>query len=275
MNRNQHRSVQGAIRSRDDVRDMFDRIVPSYDLMNRLMTGGRDVAWRRLAVREALHGCQNESCHVLDVATGTGDLAIALRDAGAGNVVGLDFSAPMLAEAARKDASSGETATRPVAWLEGDAMALPFPDGSFDAVTVGFGLRNMPSYLGALREMARVLRPGGTLVCLETTSFQVPVLKYAFDWYFSRVVPILGGVLSGDPEAYRYLPASASAFPDADSLGRMMLHSGFSNVRYRRLGLGTVALHVAGKPNEEHRSNLPLQTPLAENERADTAAQGL
>ena len=267
--------VHGAIRSRDDVRDMFDRIVPRYDLMNRLMTGGRDVAWRHLAVREALRGRARETCQVLDVATGTGDLAIALCDAGAGSVTGLDFSAPMLAEAARKEAPAGAAATRPVAWVEGDAMALPFPDGSFDAVTVAFGLRNMPNYLGALREMARVLRPAGTLVCLETTSFRVPVLKYAFDWYFSRVVPILGGFLSGDSDAYRYLPASASAFPDADSLGRMMLQSGFSTVRYRRLGLGTVALHVASMRNGERRNNLPLHTPLDENESADAAAEGL
>ncbi len=275
MKLDQQPSVHGAIRSRDDVRDMFDRIVPRYDLMNRLMTGGRDVAWRRLAVREALCGRVRESCHVLDVATGTGDLAIALRDAGAGNVIGLDFSAPMLTEAARKDARSGETGRRPIAWREGDAMALPFPDESFDAVTVAFGLRNMPSYEGALREMARVLRSGGTLVCLETTSFRVPVVKYAFDWYFSRVVPILGGLLSGDSDAYRYLPASASAFPDADSLGRMMLQSGFSKVRYRRLGLGTVALHVASKLNGERRNSVPLPKPLAENGRSGAAASGL
>ena len=249
MKLDQQQSAPGAIRSRDEVRDMFDRIVPRYDLLNRLMTGGRDIAWRRLAVREALRERARETCDVLDVATGTGDLAIALRDAGAGTVIGLDFSAPMLARAARKDARSVETANRLVTWLEGDAMALPFPDRAFDAVTVAFGLRNMPSYMGALREMGRVLRPGGTLVCLETTSFRAPVLKNALDWYFSRVVPILGGILSGDSDAYRYLPTSAAAFPDADSLGRLMLQAGFSTVRYRRLGLGTVALHVARKPD--------------------------
>ena len=275
MKPDQHQSVQGAIRSRDDVRNMFDRIVPRYDLMNRLMTGGRDVAWRRLAAREALRGRARASCHVIDVATGTGDLAIALRDAGAGTVVGLDVSTPMLAEAARKDATSRESATRPIAWLEGDAMALPFPDESFDAVTVAFGLRNMPSYAGALREMARVLRPEGTLVCLETTSFRASVLRYAFDWYFSRVVPILGGFLSGDSDAYRYLPASAATFPDADSLGRKMLHSGFSTVRYRRLGMGTVALHVASKSDGAHRYHAPIRTPLDENERAEADAHGL
>ena len=271
MNDDRTRSAQGTIRSRDDVRDMFDRIVPRYDLMNRLMTGGRDVAWRRLAVREALRGRSRGACHVLDVATGTGDLAIALRDAGAGSVVGLDFSAPMLAEAARKDTSSADRAKRRIDWVEGDAMALPFPDESFDAVTVAFGLRNMPSYHRALQEMARVLRAGGTLVCLETTLFRDSALRAAFNWYFSRVVPIVGGLLSGDSDAYRYLPASAAAFPDADTLGRMMLQAGLSKVRYLRLGLGTVALHVASKPDVERR----IGEAVSEHDLVNTAAPSL
>ncbi len=236
----------GAIRDRDAVREMFGRIVPRYDLMNRVMTGGRDAAWRRLAVREALQGRRAAETVILDIATGTGDLAIALRDAGAGHVVGLDFSQPMLDAAARKDA--GSVAARHIAWVEGDAMALPFADASCDAVTVAFGLRNMPSYEGALREMARVLRPGGMLVCLETTPMSSPVLRTVFRVYFSRVVPVLGRLLSGDADAYSYLPASAAVFPDADRLGQMMLGAGFTNVRYLLLGLGTVALHVGRKP---------------------------
>jgi demethylmenaquinone methyltransferase / 2-methoxy-6-polyprenyl-1,4-benzoquinol methylase len=240
-----HAATQGAIRPRDDVRAMFDRIVPRYDLMNRLMTGGRDVAWRRLAVREALRGRSLAKVRILDVATGTGDLALALRSAGAADVVGLDFSAPMLAEAIRKEAAV--VGDRRISWIEGDAMSLPFADESFDAVTVAFGLRNMPSYPAALGEMSRVLRPAGTLVCLETTPLRAPVLRAAFEWYFARVVPIVGGALSGDADAYRYLPASAAAFPDAEALGQMMLEAGFATVRYLRLGLGTVALHVATK----------------------------
>lgn len=236
-------SGQGAIRPRDDVRQMFDRIVPRYDLMNRLMTGGRDVAWRRLTVREALRGLDRSQAQVLDIATGTGDLAFALRDAGVAHVTGLDFSAEMLAEAARKEAMGPAQAR--IRWLEGDAMHLPFADQTFDAVTVGFGLRNMPDYLGALREVARVLRPGGVFVCLETTPLRTPALRAAFDWYFSHVVPLVGGLLSGDRDAYAYLPASAAAFPDAERLGQMMLEAGFTRVRYRTLGAGTVALHVA------------------------------
>ena len=245
MKGEQHAATQGAIKPRDDVRAMFDRIVPRYDLMNRLMTGGRDVAWRRLAVREALRGRNPAEVRILDVATGTGDLALALRSAGAADVVALDFSAPMLAEAIRKEAvAAGD---RHISWVEGDAMSLPFADESFDAVTLAFGLRNMPSYPAALREMLRVLRPAGALVCLETTPLRAPVLRAVFDWYFARVVPIVGGMLSGEADAYRYLPASAAAFPDANALGHMMLDAGFSNVRYLRRGLGTVALHVATK----------------------------
>ena len=237
---------------------MFDRIVPRYDLMNRLMTGGRDVAWRCLAVREALRGRNPAAVRILDVATGTGDLALALRAAGAGVVVGLDFSAAMLAEAFRKEAET--FGDRQISWVEGDAMALPFPDELFDAVTVAFGVRNMPSYPAALAEMLRVLRPAGTLVCLETTPLRLPVLRAVFDWYFARVVPIVGGAVSGDADAYRYLPASAAAFPDADALGRMMLEAGFSNVRYLRRGLGTVALHVATKRGADQQDE---RTPNA------------
>ena len=151
-------ATQGAIRSRDDVRAMFDRIVPRYDLMNRLMTGGRDIAWRRLAVREALRDRNRQKSRVLDVATGTGDLALALRAAGAADVVGLDFSAAML-DRGDPQRSRGGPATGASTWVEGDAMSLPFADESFDAVTVAFGLRNMPSYPAALREMSGCCAP--------------------------------------------------------------------------------------------------------------------
>ena len=220
---------------------MFDRIVPQYDLMNRIMTGGRDVRWRRMAVREALRGRLPSAASVLDVATGTGDLAIALRDAGARRVFGLDFSRAMLAEAQRKTVGRTEAG---IAWVEGDALALPFQDESFDAVTVGFGLRNMPDYDRALAEMTRVLRPSGVLVCLETTPLTHPLLRIVFDRVSGSVLPRLGGLLSGDRDAYAYLPASAAVFPDAEELGRMMQRAGLERVRYQRLGFGTVALHV-------------------------------
>ena len=191
MRGDRHAAVHGAIRPRDDVRAMFERIVPRYDLMNRLMTGGRDIAWRRLAVREALRGRNLAAVRILDVATGTGDLALALRAAGAAEVVGLDFSAPMLDEAMRKEAVT--VGDGHISWIEGDAMSLPFSDKSFDAVTVGFGLRNMPSYPAALGEMSRVLRPAGTLVCLETTPLRAANCPLTAPWS-ALLPPSLRGI---------------------------------------------------------------------------------
>ena len=268
---------------------MFGRIVRRYDLMNRLMTGGRDVAWRRRAVGLALSD-EDGNAPLLDVATGTGDLALELARAVKGErlVVGVDFAAPMVRAAAAKEVArrGGRFSTRPVrggrrggvegaassapadadaasnrsrsagggeatagagprvVWAVGDALALPFADGTFAACTVGFGLRNMADYEAALREMGRVLRPGGRLVCLELTPFRRPVLGALFAWYFARVVPFVGGVLSGDREAYSYLPRSVAAFPTADALRDLMTHVGFTGVSYRTLGGGTVALHV-------------------------------
>jgi demethylmenaquinone methyltransferase/2-methoxy-6-polyprenyl-1,4-benzoquinol methylase len=245
---------EGAIRPSDDVREMFNRIVPRYDLLNRVMTGGRDVAWRKLAVREALRHVNPVDARVLDVATGTGDLAIALRDARANEVVGLDFSAAMLAEAAHKDRH--RPIGPPITWVEGDAMALPFPDASFDAVTVGFGLRNMPNYAAALGEMVRVLKPGGMLVCLETTQPSLPVLREGINIYFRQVVPFVGRLLSGDEDAYRYLPASSAVFPGAETLGQMMYRAGLKNVRYLLLAMGTVALHTGRKPEYTAMSHI-------------------
>lgn len=241
----------GALRSGRDVREMFGRIVPRYDAMNRLMTVGRDVAWRRLAVRLALEGRPPGSAGVLDVATGTGDLAFALAAAGAATVVGTDFARPMLVAATAKGRVAandpGPGPRTSVRWVVGDALALPFPDAAFDACTVSFGLRNMADYCAALREMGRVLRPGGRLVCLELTPYRRPVLGRLFGWYFARIVPFVGGLLSGDRDAYRYLPTSVAAFPAADALADLMRGAGFADVSYRLFGGGTVALHVGAK----------------------------
>jgi len=238
------RHATGALKPGGDVREMFGRIVGRYDLMNRLMTGGRDIAWRKLAVKAALAGYPRGTARAIDVATGTGDLALALAAGGAAAVVGVDFAAPMLRVAAAKPlpAEPGQ-----VAWVVADAMRLPFADGAFDACTVAFGLRNMPDYQRALAEMARVLRPGGRLVCLEMTPLRTPVVGPLFGWYFERVVPLVGGLLSGDREAYRYLPASVAAFPDAPALAAMMERAGLARVRFRKLGGGTVALHTGVK----------------------------
>lgn len=242
--------ARGALKPGRDVREMFGRIVGRYDQMNRLMTGGRDMAWRRMAVRAGLIGYAAGTARVLDVASGTGDLALALAAAGAGTVVGVDFAAPMVraaaAKADKRALGSGVAAggSERVAWVVADAMRLPFADGSFDVCTVAFGLRNLPDYQAALVELARVVRPGGRFVCLELTPLRAPVVGPAFAWYFERVVPLVGGRLSGDAEAYRYLPSSVAAFPDARTLVRMMERAGFAETRYRLLGGGTVALHV-------------------------------
>ena len=228
---------RGSLRSPGEIRSMFDRIARRYDLMNRLMTFGRDVAWRRQAAREALVSSPR---YVLDVATGTADLALELSRQGAARVVALDFSLAMLRLAARKCAAT----RRPLTLLCGDAMRLPFRDASLDACTIAFGLRNLPDYREALAEFARVLRPGGRLVVLETTPLRGP-LAPLLRLYFERVVPWLGGLISGDLDAYRYLPRSTAAFPAADELADLLHTVGFSPVNYRKFMFGTVALHIA------------------------------
>jgi demethylmenaquinone methyltransferase/2-methoxy-6-polyprenyl-1,4-benzoquinol methylase len=235
-----HQSASGAIKPDSAVAEMFGRIVRRYDLMNRLMTGGMDVRWRKKAVTAAL-GAGNE--RALDVATGTGDLAIALANGGFREVVGIDFSPEMIAAAEAKRHSRSD-----ITFHVADAMALPFPDDHFDAVTVSFGLRNMKDYQAAITEMTRVVRPGGRWICLELTPYRTPVLGNLFNWYFTRVVPRVGGWLSGDAEAYHYLPTSVAAFPDAKTLLDLMRAAGLAAVEYELFGMGTVALHVGIKP---------------------------
>jgi demethylmenaquinone methyltransferase/2-methoxy-6-polyprenyl-1,4-benzoquinol methylase len=213
----------------DAVRTMFDRIAPVYDAMNRVMTVGLDLRWRRLAAAAVVRPGDS----VLDAACGTGDFAVADLRAGAGRVVGLDFSERMLERARRKAPE--------VAWVHGDMLALPFADGSFDAATVGFGVRNTD--LGrALTELRRVLRPGGRLAVLEITRPRGP-LRIFYAFWFDRVVPLLGRLLPGG-EAYSYLPASVKRFPGAEELAELMRGAGFADVGFRRLGGSIVALHT-------------------------------
>jgi demethylmenaquinone methyltransferase / 2-methoxy-6-polyprenyl-1,4-benzoquinol methylase len=228
----------GALLPPDDVQRMFDRIVRRYDLMNRLMTGGRDVAWRRKAAEIAIGSGARAA---LDIATGTGDLAIEMRRQGVPSVIGLDFAAQMLGSASEKVAAQRVSG---IDLVRGDAMRLPFADGRFDAATIAWGLRNLPDYERGIAEMSRVLAPGGRLVVLEMTPLRNPALRRAFNLYFDRMVPLIGGVVSGDPDAYRYLPASVGAFPDADTLADLMRGAGLRNVRYLLLAGGTVGIHV-------------------------------
>lgn len=212
------------------VEAMFDRISPVYDAMNRVMTAGLDRRWRRLTA-QAVVASGDE---VLDACCGTGDLALAAERAG-GRVTGLDFSERMLERARRKSGS--------VRWVRGDALALPFADGSFDAATVGFGIRNVDDLEAGLRELVRVLRPGGQLGCLEITRPR-GLLRPFFRLWFDGLIPLAGKVLPGGA-AYTYLPASVRRFPGPEDLAELMRRAGFEDVRWRLLGGGIVALHTA------------------------------
>ena len=214
----------------DAVQRMFDRIAPVYDAMNRVMTAGLDRRWRRETVRAAVR----PGDWVLDAACGTGDLAIEGARAG-GRVTGLDFSEAML-ERARRKAPELE-------WVRGDLLALPFPDGSFDAATVGFGIRNVADLEAGLRELRRVVRPGGRLGVLEITRPR-GLLRHFYSVWFDRVVPVLGKVLPGG-EAYTYLPASVRRFPGPEDLAEALRRSGFDRVHVRLFAGGIVALHLA------------------------------
>jgi demethylmenaquinone methyltransferase/2-methoxy-6-polyprenyl-1,4-benzoquinol methylase len=230
-------AVAGALRDPGEIESMFDQIVGRYDLMNRLMSVGMDIRWRREAARAAI---ADGAARVLDLATGTGDLALELAHQGVPLVVGADFSSEMLRAAGRKVADRHETHVR---LARGDAMHLPFADGTFDAVTVAFGLRNMPDYSGAVVEMTRVLAPGGRLVILEMTPLQRPLLNRAASLYCDRLIPFVGGLISGSRDAYGYLPRSVNAFPPAGELAIIMRRAGLGFVRYRLFNFGTVALH--------------------------------
>ena len=213
----------------DAVRTMFDRIAPVYDVMNRVMTAGLDVRWRRLSAQAVVR----PGDAVLDGACGTGDLAIACARAG-GRVTGLDFSEGML-ERARAKAPELE-------WVHGDLLALPFADATFDAATVGFGVRNVADLELALRELRRVLRANGRLAILEITRPRGP-LRVFYSVWFDRVVPLLGKVLPGGA-AYTYLPASVRRFPDVPALAALLERCGFADVRARTFAGGIVALHT-------------------------------
>ena len=214
----------------DSVRTMFDRIAPVYDVMNRVMTAGLDVRWRRLAAEAVVR----PGDRVLDAACGTGDLAIADGKAGASRVTGLDFSERML-ERARRKAPELE-------WVQGDMLELPFEDGGFDAATVGFGVRNVADLELALRELRRVLRPGGRLAILEITQPRGPLRPF-FSLWFDRIVPLLGKLLPGGA-AYAYLPASVKRFPSAEELAEQLRGLGFDDVSFRLFGGTIVALHT-------------------------------
>jgi demethylmenaquinone methyltransferase/2-methoxy-6-polyprenyl-1,4-benzoquinol methylase len=216
------------------VASMFSRIAPRYDALNHLLSFNRDRRWRGRAARLVDAGRRR----VLDLATGTGDLAAALASPGR-TVVGADFCVDMLARARRKEAGRHLSA--------GDALALPFPDAAFDAVTIAFGVRNFADLGKGLAEMKRVLRPGGLLLILE---FSQPTgaAGAAYRVYADRILPRVGGFFSGSPEAYRYLHRSTLAWPGREALSGILRGAGFDDVVGRPLTFGVVALHTGRKP---------------------------
>jgi demethylmenaquinone methyltransferase / 2-methoxy-6-polyprenyl-1,4-benzoquinol methylase len=224
---------------------MFANISARYDLLNHLLSGNMDKRWRR-KVANQFRGIPADSGLILDVACGTGDLALALFEATHARVIGTDFCRPMLAIASRKAIGL----KRELPFVEGDALHLPFPDDSFDGVTIAFGLRNLASVEGGLKELLRVLRPGGITAVLDFSKPNVPGFRALFQFYFARVLPLLGGAVSGSKSAYEYLPDSVSRFPDQEQLAAMMRNAGFADVHYLNLTGGIAALHSARKPEQ-------------------------
>ena len=245
--------LRGAERRRY-VADLFTRIARRYDLLNDLMTFGMHRRWKRRTARAASAGLPGPASPglarpglALDVATGTGDLAWELaRCPGVNAVAAVDLLPAMLRLAQEKGRRQRDGSA--VALLQGDAVSLPFADGTFDCATAGFSLRNMPEVRAALAEMVRVVRPGGRVALLELSPLERGWKARAFRLYFHGFVPRLGRLAAGDAAAYTYLPQSVERFMDAEELAALLRELGLAAVEYRRLGFGTVCLHQGRKP---------------------------
>jgi demethylmenaquinone methyltransferase/2-methoxy-6-polyprenyl-1,4-benzoquinol methylase len=225
------------------VREMFSGIARRYDLLNHILSANIDKRWRRL-VSEALRDIlENKEAVVLDVACGTGDLSLELRSKAKARVIGTDFCRPMLAIAKDKTEKQGFE----IPYIEGDALGLAFADNTFDAVTIAFGLRNLANFQNGLTELHRILKPGGKLAVLEFSSPVVPGFRKLFNFYFTSILPRIGGAVSGSRGAYKYLPDSVSKFPDQKDLVEMMRATGFTAVGYKNLTGGIAALHLGTK----------------------------
>jgi demethylmenaquinone methyltransferase/2-methoxy-6-polyprenyl-1,4-benzoquinol methylase len=220
------------------VREMFARVAPRYDLLNHLLSFNVDRLWRRAVARRFQDVLSRPESRVLDLCCGTGDLALALERRGPARIIASDFCHPMLVRAAGKQ----------VPYLaEADALALPFADATFDLLTVAFGFRNLADYDAGLREMLRLLRPGGQAGILEFSEPPGALFGPLYRFYFRHVLPRLGGAISGDPGAYTYLPSSVGRFPSPEELSQRMREAGFQNVEWTRLTYGVACLHVGTK----------------------------
>jgi demethylmenaquinone methyltransferase/2-methoxy-6-polyprenyl-1,4-benzoquinol methylase len=223
---------------------MFAKIAKRYDLLNHLLSGNTDKRWRRLVAEEVHRRVGSDRAQILDVACGTGDLSLELFEATASPVTAIDFCREMLEIGARKALNRNGQ----ISFIEGDALGLPFLDESFDAVTIGFGLRNLAAVDDGLKELFRVLKPGGSVAVLEFSKPQTPVMRQLFQFYFTKLLPLMGGAISGSRSAYSYLPSSVQSFPDQNQLASLMDHIGFQEVRYQNLTGGIAALHLARRP---------------------------
>lgn len=218
----------------DSVRGLFASIAGRYQAVNHVLSGGLDWYWRSVAVRQMRPW--NPGL-VLDVATGSGDLASAIvKNFPSCRAIGADFCRPMLEVARRLGLHE---------LVEADGLKLPFPGGTFDAVTVAFGLRNMASWEGGLKEMARVLKPGGHLLVLDFSLPTIPVIRPLYRFYLHRILPILAGIATGRTDAYEYLGGSIERFPSGESMKSLIGHCGFNDISCRPLSLGTVSIYTA------------------------------
>lgn len=236
------------------IRDMFSNIAPRYDFLNHFLSGSFDKLWRRRTAKRFAHILHSPNARVLDLCCGTGDLLFAFeREVGNSRkeiqetprFFGADFALPMLNLARSKKKATNKYYR--VGFLAADALALPFPDASFDLVTTAFGFRNLVNYERGLREIARVLRPGGDLGILEFCAPSNGALAALYNFYFTRILPKVGGALSGSGEAYSYLPQSVQKFPEPEIIAEWLEASGFKNVQYERWTCGIVALHRGAK----------------------------
>jgi demethylmenaquinone methyltransferase/2-methoxy-6-polyprenyl-1,4-benzoquinol methylase len=218
------------------IQQMFAGIAPRYDFLNHFLSGSVDRRWRRLAAAKVRHLVGDSPALCLDACCGTGDLAIALDRSMKTHVIAADFCHPMLRRAAQK-------ADRRIRVIEADALEWPFANESFDAVAIAFGLRNLQDRNAGLREIRRVLKPGGAAVILEFSKPVIPIFRQLFEFYFCNVLPAVGSFISGDSTAYRYLHDSVQVFPDQEQLLEMMQNAGFSGVAYSNLSGGIAALH--------------------------------
>ena len=226
------------------VRGMFGRVARRYDLLNHLLSFNMDRYWRTRTVRRLRDVLRRPGACVLDICCGSGDLTLALERASAGVVFGSDFCHPMLLEAKRKIERKGSE----ISLFEADALSLPAPDGTFDLVTAAFGFRNLVNYEAGLEEMLRVLKPGGTAAILEFSQPPNAVFRSLYNIYSRRLLPAVGGWISGSRAAYSYLPDSVKKFPPADELVHRMEAAGFRNVGFLRMTGGIVALHTGMAP---------------------------